>query len=69
MYRRQQLVGAATRVIREYGLSKATTPRIANEAGVPLAGVYYHFPRGKDELYETVMETLASTGEGKSPAP
>jgi len=63
--RRLQLVGAATRVIREHGLSKATARRIAEEAGVPVAGVYYHFPRGKDELYETVMDDIGVDGRAQ----
>ncbi|GAA2547599.1 TetR/AcrR family transcriptional regulator [Mycolicibacterium diernhoferi] len=59
--RRKQLVAAATRVIREHGVTNATTRRIADEAGAPLASLHYCF-RGKDELYEMVMETLGVEG-------
>ncbi|MCV7060819.1 TetR family transcriptional regulator [Mycolicibacterium vaccae] len=62
--RRKQLVAAATRVIREHGLSKATTRRIADEAGAPLASLHYCF-RGKDELYEMVMDTLGVEGRDR----
>jgi AcrR family transcriptional regulator len=62
--RRKQLVAAATRVIREHGVSKATTRRIADEAGAPLSSVHYCF-RGKDELYEMVMETLGVQGRDR----
>jgi len=59
--RRKQLVAAAARVIRKHGLAKATTRRIADEAGAPLASLHYCF-RGKDELYEMVMEDLGAQG-------
>ncbi|BCI55920.1 hypothetical protein NIIDNTM18_51980 [Mycolicibacterium litorale] len=57
-------MAAATRVIREHGVSKATTRRIADEAGAPLASLHYCF-RGKDELYEMVMETLGVEGRSR----
>jgi AcrR family transcriptional regulator len=57
-------VAAAARVIREHGLSNATTRRIAEEAGAPLASLHYCF-RGKDELYEMVMETLGVQGRDR----
>jgi len=60
--RRQQLLDAAAQVIREHGLTNATTRRIADAAGAPLASVHHCFPHGKDELYEAVMEDLGVDG-------
>ena len=48
-------------MIREHGLSKATTRRIAEYAGAPLPSLHYCF-RDKDELYEAVMTDLNIKG-------
>jgi TetR/AcrR family transcriptional regulator, regulator of biofilm formation and stress response len=60
--RRKQLIDAATRVIREQGLSRATTRRIAEYAGAPLPSLHYCF-RDKDELYAAVMASLNIKGQ------
>ena len=59
--RRRVLIDAATCVIREHGLSNATTRRIADYAGVALPSLHYYF-RNKLELYEAVMASLNSKG-------
>jgi AcrR family transcriptional regulator len=59
--RRSVLIGAATQVIREHGLSNATTRRIAECAGAPLPSLHYYF-RSKHELYEAVMANLNTKG-------
>jgi TetR/AcrR family transcriptional regulator, regulator of biofilm formation and stress response len=59
--RREQLVEAATQVIREHGVSAATTRRIVEAADAPLASLHYCF-RGKDELYEAVIESVGRAG-------
>jgi TetR/AcrR family transcriptional regulator, regulator of biofilm formation and stress response len=59
--RRRQFVQAAIAVIREHGLGDATTRRIAEEAKAPLGALHYCF-RGKDELYEAVMQELGVAG-------
>ncbi|TDD21919.1 TetR/AcrR family transcriptional regulator [Nonomuraea diastatica] len=47
--RRRVIVDAAVRVIATEGLARATTRRIAEQAGVPLGTLHYCF-RNKDEL-------------------
>jgi AcrR family transcriptional regulator len=53
-----QFVEVAARIIREEGLSKATTRRIAQEAGAPLASIHYCFAN-KSELFEAVADAMA----------
>jgi AcrR family transcriptional regulator len=53
--RRAQLVDAAIRVIAGEGVARATTRRIAEEAGAPLAALHYTF-RSKEELFSAVTE-------------
>jgi AcrR family transcriptional regulator len=49
---------AANKLFTEKGFGRTTTRDIANEAGVNLALVNYHF-RSKDELFKTIMlETI-----------
>ncbi|RII78252.1 TetR family transcriptional regulator [Pseudomonas monteilii] len=55
--RRQQLVDAAVKVIAEYGVSGATTRRIAAAADAPLASLHYAF-HTKDDLFNAVFEAL-----------
>jgi TetR/AcrR family transcriptional regulator, regulator of biofilm formation and stress response len=59
--RRRQFVQATIEVIREHGLGDATTRRIAEQAKAPLGALHYCF-RGKDELYEAVMQELGVAG-------
>jgi TetR/AcrR family transcriptional regulator, regulator of biofilm formation and stress response len=59
--RREQLIAAAAKVIREQGLVKATTRRIADTADAPLGSLHYSF-RSKEELYEAVMQTIGDVG-------
>ncbi|WP_366887893.1 TetR family transcriptional regulator, partial [Streptomyces sp. NPDC005476] len=47
--RRQDLVAATVAVIAEHGVKGATTRRIAEAAGCPLASLHYVF-HSKDEL-------------------
>ncbi|GAA5145739.1 TetR/AcrR family transcriptional regulator [Pseudonocardia eucalypti] len=53
--RRTQLIEAAVRVISREGVGRATTRRIADEAGAPLASLHYSF-RDKEELFAAVLE-------------
>jgi TetR/AcrR family transcriptional regulator, regulator of biofilm formation and stress response len=53
--RRPQLVAAAIRVIAREGVARATTRRIAEEAGTALATLHYAF-RDKAELFAAVTE-------------
>jgi AcrR family transcriptional regulator len=59
--RRQQFIQAAAKVIREEGLAKATTRRIAQEAGAPLASLHYCF-KNKEELFVAVSQTFGEEG-------
>ncbi|NUL43966.1 TetR/AcrR family transcriptional regulator [Cellulosimicrobium funkei] len=52
--RRGEFIEAAARVIAREGVERATTRRIAEEAGAPLAALHYCF-RSKDELLQAVQ--------------
>lgn len=53
--RRAQLIAATARVISREGVAGATTRRIADEAGAPLASLHYSF-RNKEDLFAAVIE-------------
>jgi AcrR family transcriptional regulator len=56
--RREQFIAAATTVIAECGIEGATTRRIAEAAGAPLASLHYCF-RSKEELLWALWEAQA----------
>jgi AcrR family transcriptional regulator len=58
--RRQQFIDAAVAVIARDGVDGATTRRIAEEAGAPLATLHYCF-QTKENLLWAVFERLADT--------
>lgn len=60
--RRPQLIEAAIRVVAREGVARATTRRIAEEAGAPLATLHYSF-RNKEELFAAVTEHGARRSE------
>ncbi|MEV6059962.1 TetR/AcrR family transcriptional regulator [Nocardia asteroides] len=53
-----QIIDAAVRVIAEHGVTNATTRRITDAAGAPLASLHFCFG-DKDGLYLAVFEHLA----------
>jgi AcrR family transcriptional regulator len=55
--RRQDFVDAAVDVIAAHGVAGATTRRIAQAAGCPLASLHYVF-HTKDDLFDAVYESL-----------
>jgi len=59
--RREQFIAAAIAVIRREGLTRATTRRVAEEAGAPLAMLHYCF-RSKEELVAEVARSLHGQG-------
>ena len=57
--RRRGLVDAAVRLISAEGVTRATTRRIAEQAGVSGAVVHYAFAT-KDDLFQSVYESLTA---------
>jgi TetR/AcrR family transcriptional regulator of autoinduction and epiphytic fitness len=55
---RQRLIEATARVMRDDGYAAATSRRVAAEAGVKQALVYYYFPT-MDDLFVEVLRTGA----------
>ncbi|BBZ09946.1 TetR family transcriptional regulator [Mycobacterium branderi] len=58
MSARRKLIEATARVMREEGYAAATSRRVAAEAGVKQALVYYYFPT-MDDLFVEVLRTGA----------
>lgn len=65
--RRQDLVAATVSVIAEHGVKGATTRRIAEAAGCPLASLHYVF-HSKDELFFAVYEALVESLQAEAAA-
>lgn len=57
---RTKLIEATARIMREEGYAAATSRRVAAEAGVKQALVYYYFPT-MDDLFMEVLRTGAET--------
>lgn len=55
---RQRLIEATAKIMREDGYAAATSRRVAAEAGVKQALVYYYFPT-MDDLFVEVLRTGA----------
>jgi AcrR family transcriptional regulator len=60
--RREELVEAAIRVMAREGLDRATTRRIADEAGAA-PGIFHYVFRGKTELLEAVIGAVTQQVE------
>lgn len=58
--RREQIVGAATRVFAEKGFGRATTREVAREAGVSEGTIYNYF-ENKDALLMAILDELNET--------
>ncbi|MFN2323789.1 MAG: TetR/AcrR family transcriptional regulator [Trueperaceae bacterium] len=52
---RTQIVDAAERVLREDGFASVSTRKVADEAGVPLSQIHYHFG-SKQKLMIALLE-------------
>ncbi|RQZ18715.1 TetR/AcrR family transcriptional regulator [Burkholderia sp. Bp9031] len=65
--RRQDFVDAAVEVIAAHGVAGATTRRIAEAAGCPLASLHYVF-HTKDDLFDAVYESLFDLLATNAPA-
>ena len=58
--RREQILGAATRVFAEKGFSRATTREVAREAGISEGTIYNYF-EDKDALLMAILDKLNET--------
>ena len=57
------------RLFREYGYDGATLSKISQATGLGKASLYHHFPGGKDEMVEAVLDYLEQwSGENILPA-
>ena len=62
---RSRVIEAADRLFAERGYSAVALRDIAQEIGIRHASLYYHFPRGKEELYiEVTAQRMRRYAEG-----
>jgi len=54
---REKLLAAASRVFSQHGFGGATVKEIADQAGVNVSLISYHF-NGKEGLFRTILETF-----------
>jgi TetR/AcrR family transcriptional regulator, lmrAB and yxaGH operons repressor len=54
--RREDVVPQLREVFRRFGYEGATLSRISDETGLGRASLYHHFPSGKDEMIQAVLD-------------
>ena len=53
---KEDAIAQFAKVFRNYGYEGATLSRLSKAAGLGKASLYHHFPRGKEEMAEAVLE-------------
>jgi TetR/AcrR family transcriptional regulator, lmrAB and yxaGH operons repressor len=56
--RKETYIPCLLQVFRQYGYDGATLARISEATGLGKASLYHHFPGGKDEMVQAVMDYL-----------
>ena len=56
---RPEIVATLTEVFRDRGYEGASLSRLSAATGLKKASLYYHFPGGKEEMAEAVLDALA----------
>ncbi|WNZ27252.1 TetR/AcrR family transcriptional regulator [Leptolyngbya sp. NK1-12] len=55
---RETYIPCLLRLLRQYGYDGATLAKISEATGLGKASLYHHFPGGKDEMVEAVLDYL-----------
>lgn len=55
---KETFIPCLLRLFRQYGYDGATLAKISEATGLGKASLYHHFPGGKDEMVETVLNFL-----------
>jgi len=58
---RDDVVQQLREVFRQFGYEGATLSRISDVTGLGRASLYHHFPNGKDEMIQAVLEKTEET--------
>ncbi len=66
---RSEAVQKLVAVFRQHGYEGTTLSKISEATGIRRASLYHHFPRGKQEMAEAVLEYLAEWFENTIFAP
>lgn len=56
---REEIVHRLREAFRTYGYEGATLARLTEATGLGRGSLYHHFPRGKEEMAEVVLATVA----------
>jgi len=54
-YSEEELLGQLTQLFREYGFEGTSLSKICDVTGLVKASLYHRFPKGKDEMADTVL--------------
>ena len=57
---KETYIPSLMRLFRQYGYDGATLSKISQATGLGKASLYHHFPGGKDEMVETMLDYLES---------
>lgn len=57
---KETYIPSLLQLFRQYGYDGATLSKISQETGLGKASLYHHFPGGKDEMVQTVLDYLES---------
>ncbi|WP_341532091.1 TetR/AcrR family transcriptional regulator (plasmid) [Nostoc sp. UHCC 0302] len=57
---KQTYIPSLLNLLRQYGYDGATLSKISQATGLGKASLYHHFPGGKDEMVEAVLDYLES---------
>ena len=57
---RDQMIRSAIALFAERGVHGTSFTDVIAQAGAPRGSIYHHFPGGKDELVQAVLETMAA---------
>ncbi|NET07308.1 MAG: TetR/AcrR family transcriptional regulator [Symploca sp. SIO2B6] len=60
---REKTIAKLIGVFRQYGYEGATLSRLSEATGLGRASLYHHFPKGKEEMAEAVLEYINSCFE------
>ncbi|MBW4634188.1 MAG: TetR/AcrR family transcriptional regulator [Iphinoe sp. HA4291-MV1] len=60
---REEVIAQLTKMFRQYGYEGTTLARLSEATGLGKASLYHHFPKGKEEMAQAVLESMSDRVE------